>query len=216
MNLDRLYDPDNRINRFCDMLIGVFLTGLFTVLCSIPIVTMSTSITAGYYAMAKCVRHNEGYVWREFFRAFKMNFKSAFPLGLGYLIAVLVIVFDYMYLKDGTDSFSSIMVLILVTIAAMLVMTFFFVFFELSRFSRSRFDSFKFGVVTAFRHFPSSIAIALIFAVSLVLVYLMPWGFCLFPGFALYGSTFLMERVMRKYMPVPEEDSEEAQKWYYR
>ena len=216
MKLEKLYDPENKLNRFCDLIIGVFLTGLFTFICSLPIVTISTAVTAGYYTTAKVVRHHEGYVWTEYFRSFGRNFKTAFPIGLGYLVAALMIVFDYLYLRERTDTTGTVLTTVIYVLALMLLLTFFFTFFELSRFDRSRFDSFKFGVITSFRHFPTAFAITLIFAVTIYLVYLMPWGFCLFPGFAFYASTFLMERIMRKYMPVPEEGSPEAEKWYYK
>ena len=184
----KLLDPEGPLNRIADMIIGSFLVGLFTVLCSIPLITAGTAFTAGYYAMAKSVRHHEGYVWKEYFRSFARNIRQGLGLGTGYVIAALVIVFDFVYLKERTDSFGDAMFMIL--------------------------DILKFGVITAFRHFVSSIGIVLIFAISFLLVYLMPWGFALFPGFAFYGATFLMERVMRKYMPAFEEGSEEAEKWY--
>ena len=210
----KLLDPEGPLNRLADLIIGAFLVGLFTVLCSIPIITAGNAFSAGYYAMAKSVRHHEGYVWKEYFRSFARNIKQGLVLGTGYVIAALVIVFDFMYLKERTDSFGDVMYAILLVVALVWMITFFFVFFELSRFDRKGFDILKFGVITAFRHFLSSMAIVLMFGLSFFLVYLMPWGFALFPGFAFWGATFLMERVMRKYMPAFEEGSEEAEKWY--
>ncbi|MBO4559507.1 MAG: YesL family protein [Lachnospiraceae bacterium] len=210
----KLLDPEGPLNRIADMIIGSFLVGLFTVLCSIPLITAGTAFTAGYYAMAKSVRHHEGYVWKEYFRSFAKNIKQGLALGTGYVIAALVIVFDFVYLKERTDSFGNTMFMILIVVTLVWLMTFFFVFFELSRFDRKGFDILRFGVITAFRHFVSSIGIVLMFGISFLLVYLMPWGFALFPGFAFFGATFLMERVMRKYMPAFEEGSEEAEKWY--
>lgn len=210
------FNPDGPANRLADVIIGVFLTGLLTVICSIPIFTIGASVTAGYYTMAKTVRHHEGYVWKEFFKSFRTNLKPAALTGLGYLVVALVLVIDFCYLYGRPDEFSGTMYSVLLAVTFMYLLIFFFNFFELSRFNMTGFKLFKFAAITAFRHFPTSIAIVVFFVAAGILVYLMPWGFCLFPGFALYGSTFLMERVMRKYMPVPEEDSEEAQKWYYK
>ena len=210
----KLMDPDGLLNRIADLIIGSFLVGLFTILCSIPIITMGNAFTAGYYAMAKSVRHHEGYVWKEYFRAFSRNLRTGLALGAGYAVAALVIVFDFIYLKDMTDEFSGIMIMILFAVSIIWLMTFFFVFFELSRFDRTGFEMLKFGVITAFRHFPSAVGITAMFVLSFLLVYLMPWGFGLFPGFAMFGATFLMERVMKKYMPPVEEGSPESEKWY--
>lgn len=212
----KLSNPDGMLNKVCDLIIGVFLVGFFTVVCSLPIVTIGISLTSGYYTMAKVVRHNEGYVWREFFKAFGRNFKSGIGLTIGYLIAAAIIVYDVIYLKGQSDELSDIMILIIIAVGLMYITTLFFVFFELSRFDKKGFQIFKFGIITTFRHFPSALGVAGMFGLAGLLVWLMPWGFCIFPGLAMFGSTFLMERVMRKYMPVPEPGSEEADKWYYR
>lgn len=213
---EKLTNPDNKLNQVCNLIIDVFLTGLFTFICALPIITLSTSLTAGYYTTAKVVRHHEGYVWTEFFKSFKRNFKTSFGIGFFYLLAVAIVVFDWLYLKNNSEEMSDILIFIILAVAVMIAVTYFFVCFELSRFDKRGFQIFKFGVVTAFRHFPSAFAVAAMFALAGFMVYKMPWGFCLFPGFALYGSTFLMEKIMRKYMPVPEEGSPEADKWYYK
>ncbi len=212
----KMMDPDSGLNKFCDLIIGVFVTGFLTIIFSLPIVTMSTAITAGYYTAAKVVRQHEGYLWREFISAFKKNFKTGFGLGLCYLIAAVILLYDYYYLKNSTEKFSDIMILIIITVCVMFFITYFFSFFELSRFDKNGFQIFKFAIVTSFRHFPSALAIVGMFALSIFMAWLMPVGFCLFPGFAFWGSTFVMEKVMKKYMPVPEPGSPEAEKWYYR
>lgn len=210
------FKTDGPINRLADVIIGVFLTGLFTVICSIPIITIGTSLTAGYYTSVKCVRHHEGYVWKEFFKSFKLNLKPSVGMGIGYLLVALVLIIDFCYLYTRTDETGTILYYILFAVAFMYLLCFFFTFFELSRFTMKGFTLLRFAIITAFRHFITSIVNVLIFAAAALCVYLMPWGFCLFPGLALYGCSFLMERVMKKYMPIPEAGSQEADKWYYR
>ena len=71
-------------------------------------------------------------------------------------------------------------------------------------------------MLTMFRHFPSALLVGAMIAGAFYLGYRTLWGIFIFPGLALYGSTFIMERVLLKYMPEPEEGSEEAEKWYYK
>jgi hypothetical protein len=47
-------------------------------------------------------------------------------------------------------------------------------------------------------------------------MYLMPWAILVIPGVYMYVLTFPMERVLRKLAPPVAEESEEAEKWYYR
>ena len=59
----------------------ICLSFLFLVSC-IPIVTVGAANTALYYAINKCIRHGEGHIWREYWRAFGANFKQATVLWL--------------------------------------------------------------------------------------------------------------------------------------
>ena len=51
-------------------------------LCSLPIVTIGASTTALYYVSLKVVRDEENSLTRQFFRAFRENFKQATVLWL--------------------------------------------------------------------------------------------------------------------------------------
>ncbi len=59
-------------------------------------------------------------------------------------------------------------------------------------------------------------AIVGMFALTLFGMYMMPWAFFILPGVFMFIVTFLMERVLLKYMPKPEEGSEEAERWYFQ
>ena len=67
-----------------------------------------------------------------------------------------------------------------------------------------------------FKFLPVTIGILLVFALSCVGVYLMPWAVLVIPGVYLYVLSFPMDWILHKLMPDVEEDSEEAKKWYYQ
>lgn len=212
--MGKLFEPDGLLNRIADIIIGIFLTGLLVFVCCIPMVTFTASLTAGYYAMVKCVRKSAGYVFREFFRSFKSNFLASLPFSIIGIVLALLTVFDVLYLKNSTQQLESTLVVVVFVIAFMAACVLLVLSFVLSRFNMKGMQLLKFSMLLAFRHFLSTAAMLIFMLLSVFLTYLMPWGFCLFPGLALYGSTFLMERVMKKYMPKPEEGSKEADIWY--
>ena len=73
--MGNLFNMDNAffsfISKVCDIMI---LSTVWILLC-IPIITIGPASTALYYAVVKVVRRERGYLLREFFRSFKMNFK---------------------------------------------------------------------------------------------------------------------------------------------
>ncbi len=68
----------------------VLILNLLTIVCSLPVVTLGAAFTAAYDMSLRLLRHQEGYVARGFFRAFRSNFPRATALWLIFL-GVLVI-----------------------------------------------------------------------------------------------------------------------------
>lgn len=209
-------NPEGRLGRFTDVFLGIIITGTLVLVCSLPVFTIGASVTAGYYTMIKCVRRSSGYVLKEYFKSFKQNFKQATLMSIGYIVIAGIIVFDYIYLKGSTGENADTLRLILIVVAVLAAANLLFMFMLLSRFDMRGFKFIKFGVLIMFRHLPTALIILLMAGAAAVACYYMPWGLWLFPGLALYGSTFVMERIMKKYMKPAEEGSEEADKWYYK
>ena len=60
-----------------EKIFDIMALGFLWILCSLPVITIGASTTALYYAMVKSVKNNDGYVTKEFFRSFKLNFIPA-------------------------------------------------------------------------------------------------------------------------------------------
>ena len=59
------------LSKVCDML---FISIAFILIC-IPVITIGPACTALYYVVVKVIRRERGYVFREFFKSFRLNFK---------------------------------------------------------------------------------------------------------------------------------------------
>ena len=56
---------------------GCIITSLKELVCSLPIITIGASTTALYTVMLKLVKNEEGYIFKGFLHAFKLNFKQS-------------------------------------------------------------------------------------------------------------------------------------------
>ena len=70
--------------------IDIMYIGILWLLCCLPVITIGASSTAMYYTMVKSVRHGRGHVSREFFGAFRRNFKAATLAWLVFLFLILL------------------------------------------------------------------------------------------------------------------------------
>lgn len=211
-----MFSSDSIFSRFMNKLADILLIGILWLLCSLPLVTIGAAATAAYYAMAKCVRHNAGYVTKEFFYALKTNFKQSLPMTGLFIVSVLVLGVDFYYVWNNESSLNSALFVILILIAFLILGLPIFLWPVLSRFQKKNMELIKMAGILMSRYLPVTICMLILFLASCIGVYLMPWAVLVIPGVYVYVWSFPMEKIMKKIMPPVDETSEEAQKWYYQ
>lgn len=213
MDKKSVFAPDGTYARIMNFLWNLIVVSVLWVVCCIPIVTLGASSTAAYYAVAKAMRGREGKVASEFFRAFKENFKQSAFFSVLYAAIAAVLALECYYLY-GNSEVSLPVLYLFYGMLLLLVANAQYLFAFLSRFTLTKFALFRMATLCSLRHLLTTILLLLLFAATVIGVYLMPWGVLVFPGIMFLVKSFLTERVIRKYMPAPEDD-EQAQKWYY-
>ena len=189
----------------------IVLSCLWLVGC-LPIVTIGTSTTALYYAVIKSVRRERGSAVKEFLHSYKNNLlrgiTAVVPAGL--LAAVLVLNLRILIGSDGSVVLRWAAALGLALLAGSGV----YICPVLSRFTMKVWSAWKLAFVMALRFLPRTLVIlAGAAAVAAVQFYILPIPtLAILPGACCYGVTYLMEKVLRAYMP-PKEENDNA--WYY-
>lgn len=185
-------------------LVSIFLFLLIDALC---MVLIGPSTTAMYYFVVKVIRRERGYALREFFRSFKLNFKQGAVIGAVFGVLATLLSFDFQYsyaLSLNGDKMGTVLMVVSFFILFALLGIMVNIFPLLSRFTMSVKSLFKTALFMTFRHLPTTVLLVVIVAASAVIVYLaIPLVFIVPAGCALLCS-FLMEKVLKKYMPKPE------------
>lgn len=207
---------EGKFSRFMNRLGDILYVGLLWLIVSLPLVTAGAAATAGYYAMSKCVRHRTGYIWREFWHSFKGNFRQMLPLTLLFLAAAAVLAVDLPYLWVNDSKANSALFMLLLLVAFLVLGLALYACPLLSRFEKKNLGLLRMAFVVMFRFLPVTVGLLLFLALCIIGVYLMPWAVFALPGAYLYALSYPMEWILRKLMPKVAEDSEEAQKWYYK
>ena len=211
-----MFKSDGIFSRFMNCLFDILYVGILWIVCSLPVLTAGASTTAAYYAMAKCVRYKTGYIGREFFKSFRGNLKQSLPLTLLFYLAAGVWVTDIIYVWRHESSLNNAVFVVLLLLGLLISGVTVYCCPLLSRFQKKNLELLKTAAYLLFKFLPVTLGILLVFALSCVGVYLMPWAVLVIPGVYLYALSFPMEWILHKLMPKVEEDSEEAQKWYYQ
>jgi len=101
----------------------VALSIVYVLVC-IPIVTIGPATSALYYSTVKSIRRDRSYPIKEFFKAFKRDFKQSFIVGLILVVVGLILYVDvkfainyiknsltymrYLYIVIGIGNYNSI------------------------------------------------------------------------------------------------------------
>lgn len=96
--MDKQFYPNNWFFRFMDKFVDCVLLNLFWIFSSLPIITIGASTTALYYTVVKALRNDHGSIRKEYWRAFRSNFKQATAIWLFFVLLLLFLGADCLIL----------------------------------------------------------------------------------------------------------------------
>ncbi len=203
------------LSKICDIL---FLSVLWVFLC-IPVITIGPATTALYYTTVKVIRKDRGYLFREFFKSFKLNFKRGAIIGVILTAVFVVLIFDinisWQSLSDESNK-GSILLGIYLALTFLAISFTMFAFPILSRFEMTIKQLFKAAVFMSMKHLPFTFVMLVVVVASAVLTVFFPMLLFFVPATAVFINSFMMEHILKKYMPKSEGLGEETGKdeWY--
>lgn len=217
--MSNFFNMDNGIFTFLGKACDVIFLSIIWVLVCIPIITIGPANTALYYATVKVIRRERGYLFREFFKSFRMNFKRAAIVGVILTVAFIVLAIDLFWVRGSMESLGNngtILFGIFMAIAFLLSCFSIYVFPILSRFDMTVKQLLKAASIMSIKHLLSTLGMFAITAAAIAGVMIMPILIFVIPGVATLLISLLMERVLKKYIPKSEGSDDDTRKdeWY--
>lgn len=197
-----IFNSDSRLMRALSKLFDIgYLSIVFIIFC-IPVVTIGAALTSLYYTTVKVIRRDRGYVFQEFWHSFKSNFRQATILWVIELVVLVLLAYNLMVVTGFVSG-------IYLAMAILLVAVYCYAFPILSRFVLKNTDIIKMSIILVIKHIYFTVPfVAIIVLSAAALVLLIPYAPIvpiLLPGLAALLYSFMMEIVMKKYMPKAED-----------
>lgn len=201
----KLFQSDNPYNEFMTMVFNLIELNVLTLVTSLGVITIGASITALYTVMLKIVRNEGGSISREYFAAFKSNFKSSIPYTVILLVITALLAADFHILGSAESGFlyGCCVAVMLIAIAV-----FSYVFPLNAQFENTVRNTFNNAWRLALVQFPRTIVITAMKCVPFFIFLLHPeifsrifWIWMLIGGaLVAYASTLLLVKVFDKLM----------------
>lgn len=149
---------------------NLLILNIWTVICCIPVITAGASLAAMHTVALKILRDEEGYVTKDFFKAFRSNIKIGIKASV-LLIFVLGIVYADFYAISLLDVwFADVARVLLLVFGILIALTLTFLFPVMAKFDAGLIDTVK----NAFRFALSHIGKTLL----MLILNLLPWILC--------------------------------------
>ena len=173
MSMGNFFSIDNKFFTIMSKLADIMLISiLYTVIC-IPIITIGPANTAIYYATVKVIRRDRGYLFREFFRSFRLNFKKGAIIGVVWTILITILGFDLIWswisAKENVN-YGSIFLGVFIAITVLLISFSIYVFPILSRFDMTIKQLVKAAFYMSIRHLASTVSMLVLTVVCIYAV----------------------------------------------
>ena len=214
---------DGPVFRFLETVANLILLNLLFLVCSLPIVTIGPALTATYYVALKMIRKEDSGIFKNFFHAFRLNFKQGLLLGLGVMVLAAVLLVDMQvltYLPAIPEAVSKVLMVVIGLLLLILAIIAIYLFAVLAQFENTSKELLKWSAIVAVRHLPVTLISLVIVAVPVLCMLFIPTLFLqtvlpimLLMGFAgiAYLQSYFYVRVFAYYMPSEEPQEEEEE-----
>lgn len=194
---------NNKIFRALNIFADCLLVSVLWIFTSIPIFTIGASSSALYYTVNKCIRNERSYVWKEYFPAFKNNFKTSTLIWLIFLVLAVFLFLDVLLMRQALQQGSplgSLYYFFLVISAAALAWAF-YVFPYIARFEEGTIrEILKKTFVYMIVNIGWSALLVVIFVACVFICNDIQSLLFVFPGGFGFFQNFILEKIFRKYM----------------
>lgn len=213
--MGNLFNMDGGLMSGLGKIFDLCLISIIWAICCIPIFTAGAATTALYYTVVKVIRRERGYLVKEYFKSFRLNFKAGTIIWLMILILSVVFFVNINFSQQLGGNTGYILLSIYRGMCFILLSVSVFLFPNLSRFVMSKRQLIKTSFLMSIKHLPTTILVDILVAATALIIYIMPIAILFLPAVTCLISSLLIERVLKKYMPKVDED-EDKQKdvWY--
>ena len=210
--MGKFFSYDGGLIRILNKLVDcVFLSVLF-LLFSLPIITFGASSTALYYTANKVIRRDRSHVWREFWGAFKANFKQSTIVWLILMVLYWILVANCLLMRQWSQTallvFYAIFI-VLITVWAL------YMFPHIARFENKITAMMKNCAFMSIRHLVNSLVLLVLFALAIVVLLMWPILILVIPALHAVLQTLIFEPLFRKYMSDEDLEAEDERNCDY-
>jgi uncharacterized membrane protein YesL len=207
IKVGRLFNMDNPFFRFMGKMVDVLWLNIIWLVFSLPIVTIGASTTAMICVMMKVVRDREGYIWRDFWKSFKINFKQSTIMWIGIILVYSVLGTDIYFFMNQTSAYSRLLLSFMIGVTLVVTCACIYIFPLQAQFENPIKQTVKNALIISMKHMPWTLLLLLILIGGGIGIYLF-FALAMFFGFGLiaFVCAYIFNHIFIRYIPEDKRD----------
>lgn len=212
-----IFNLDNKFFQGVNKVIDCVCLSVLWLICCIPVVTAGAATTALYYAVNKVIRNGRGYIWAEYWHAFRANFKQSTIVWLILLAAGLIMGIDtyIMYQFGEAGEKVGVLSIVFIILLAFELMWGIYLFPYIARFENTTKVILKNAALIAIGSLFKTILLFALLMVVWFLVWLIFPSIMFLPAVYMLIANVVLEKIFRKYMSAEDIAAEEERNREY-
>ena len=197
-----IFNPDSKFTHYTNKFSDLITLNLWFVLTSLPLITIGASATAMHYVLLRIYRDELEYsITKNYFRAFRENFRQATAIWLVYVVFGAVLFADFFFMTN--PGFLKLLVTI---VSVLLVLSLSWIFVLQSRYAYPVYATIRNAVVFSIMHPIDTVLMCAVMLLPILLLISKPSAIpiVVICGFSLagiiramiYGKVFSQNEVM--------------------
>lgn len=212
----RLMDSEGGFITFLSKTGETLILGVLWIVTSLGIITIGSSWASMYYAIVKSVRKGRGYPVKEFFSSFKRTFGKGATMSIVLAMIVFAIVMLCRAAVSMQSTQGNFLLRTYFALGAAVAAIVIYLFPVLSRFTMSIGEMVRLAFIMCFRYIYFTVIIlgGTAGIIYMYLTFLPLITLLVIPAAWFFVCTLMIEKVLRHYMPKPDETNKDE--WYYK
>jgi uncharacterized membrane protein YesL len=177
----------------------LMILNMITLICCMPVVTIGPALTAMHYVAQKIAWDEDYYILKSYYKSFKENFVQSLLMSLILVVLIVILAADFYLLWFTGTEYPTFLRVTLFVIAAMLLMTYVFLFPILAKFDNTIRKTFKNAFLVSIVQFPKTICMIIIGLLPFAMLMFMQQSIGLFAFLGFSLPAFLGAKLYKKF-----------------
>ena len=196
-----LFSVDSPVYKFLSKFLDVVKLNFFWILFSIPVITVGASTVAAMSVGLKMVDDEEGYIGKNFLKAFKENWKLGTILWMITVVAVYAIYLDFQ-LFEAVENNPIIFLIIGMASIALAVAALIYSYPLTARYENTLINTIQNSINISRKYLGNTLLLVIILAVEYIVFNfnktMLFFGIILGPGFMIFTIAAFSKRIFQK------------------